>query len=875
MKNLILSLALLLGAQAQAAVTLPYTFSSGSTINASQVNANDQALRDGINAHLVATNPHGVTLATALASGNSCGSTNINFNGTNALNFEVENVTVDPTCNAGATGRLIYNTIDTLFKICNGTSFISIAGTGVNTLASVLSAGNSAGASNLNMNGNQLLSARLENRTSDPSAVAGGMIYRTDTSEMKISNGTTWTALGGAQGLASVLGVSNSTGSTNIDFNGTQGVNFRWEQLASNPGTTTKGRVYYNTTSDKPFYYNGTSWLQVGNTNTLAQTAALGNSMGSTDLDMNLRQILNARVENLGSSPGTGNAGRFWFNTGSNVLQYATGSASKTVCSLDDAQTFTNKTISGSSNTITNIPDSALSANVGLLDATQTFTGAKTFTFAPTVVGLRTSSGGIHTLTNGLANDTITLNNAVQTLAGKTLNAPTLSGDLDFALYQGKNMVLEKLAANPGTPTAGRMFYKTTTGEFLFGTGTEWRVLTSNASTLFTLSGILSNGNSAGAFDIDLNENQLLNARVENLAVDPTSDPLNEGRLFWDTANDVLKADTGTAIKTMADTNSAQTLTNKTLAAGSNTITGLVNANIGAGAAIAQNKMAALTVSRAMATDASGFASASATTAVELGYLSGVTSAVQTQLNTNATNTSTVSTNLAAHIANGTGAHAASAISFSPVGTIASTDTQSAVAEVATDAATALSAHAATTTSVHGIADTAQLATLNTAQTIAAAKTFSAPLVLAYNTTPAAASASTVKVYAKSDDKLYRIDSGGVEREIGGGALLLSGTRGSPNSITAAGGITATTNQRQLMFVQGNAAPITVTASPAISAGTITGQELILVGRSDTNTLTINTGTGVELNGPATLGASDVLTLIWDGTSWIEQSRNF
>jgi hypothetical protein len=50
---------------------------------------------------------------------------------------------------------------------------------------------------------------------------------------------------------------------------------------------------------------------------------------------------------------------------------------------------------------------------------------------------------------------------------------------------------------------------------------------------------------------------------------------------------------------------------------------------------------------------------------------------------------------LADHIADATAAHAASAISFSPVGTIAGTDVQTAVAEVATDAAAALAAHEA------------------------------------------------------------------------------------------------------------------------------------------------------------------------------------
>lgn len=76
-----------------------------------------------------------------------------------------------------------------------------------------------------------------------------------------------------------------------------------------------------------------------------------------------------------------------------------------------------------------------------------------------------------------------------------------------------------------------------------------------------------------------------------------------------------------------------QTLTNKTISADSNTITNIANANIKAGAAIDVNKLAALTASRAVVTDVSGFLASATTTATEIGYVNGVTSAIQTQLN--------------------------------------------------------------------------------------------------------------------------------------------------------------------------------------------------------------------------------------------------
>lgn len=67
---------------------------------------------------------------------------------------------------------------------------------------------------------------------------------------------------------------------------------------------------------------------------------------------------------------------------------------------------------------------------------------------------------------------------------------------------------------------------------------------------------------------------------------------------------------------------------------------------------------------------------------------------------------------VAAHLADTTDAHDASAISFAPTGTIAGTDVQTAVAEVASEAATALSDHLADGTDAH---DASAISLLDTA----------------------------------------------------------------------------------------------------------------------------------------------------------------
>jgi hypothetical protein len=102
----------------------------------------------------------------------------------------------------------------------------------------------------------------------------------------------------------------------------------------------------------------------------------------------------------------------------------------------------------------------------------------------------------------------------------------------------------------------------------------------------------------------------------------------------------------------------------------------------------------------------------------------------------------------------------------------------------------------------------------------------------------------------------------------------ISGSTGSPQAITAAGGITSTAAiPFQTQFVQGSGGAVTVTATSQISAGTVVGQIIYVIGTSDTNTLTLSDGSGLSLNGAITLYNHSVLALIWDGTLWNELFR--
>lgn len=103
----------------------------------------------------------------------------------------------------------------------------------------------------------------------------------------------------------------------------------------------------------------------------------------------------------------------------------------------------------------------------------------------------------------------------------------------------------------------------------------------------------------------------------------------------------------------------------------------------------------------------------------------------------------------------------------------------------------------------------------------------------------------------------------------------ISGSRTAPNSVTAGGGVaaSATAWPFQTVYVQGSGGAVTVTANPQISNCSADGQELIVIGESDTNTLTLADGNGLSLNGSMILYQNSNLHLYCNGLSWVEVSR--
>lgn len=104
-------------------------------------------------------------------------------------------------------------------------------------------------------------------------------------------------------------------------------------------------------------------------------------------------------------------------------------------------------------------------------------------------------------------------------------------------------------------------------------------------------------------------------------------------------------------------------------------------------------------------------------------------------------------------------------------------------------------------------------------------------------------------------------------------APKVTGTRDNPILISAGGITPSGTALKEYIFLQSAGGSVDVTASPQIAAGASVGQALVLISRSDTDSLLLEDGDGLSLNGGWSGGLDSVLELIWDGSNWVEIAR--
>lgn len=104
-----------------------------------------------------------------------------------------------------------------------------------------------------------------------------------------------------------------------------------------------------------------------------------------------------------------------------------------------------------------------------------------------------------------------------------------------------------------------------------------------------------------------------------------------------------------------------------------------------------------------------------------------------------------------------------------------------------------------------------------------------------------------------------------------GGAYITSTLGAALNNGDA---ITSGTENRSLINIVGSG-HVTLSATP-VTNGTWDGQEVLLVGQDDANTVTIlSTSTNMDMNGDISLGKNDMLELVWiaGDSKWVEKSR--
>lgn len=113
-------------------------------------------------------------------------------------------------------------------------------------------------------------------------------------------------------------------------------------------------------------------------------------------------------------------------------------------------------------------------------------------------------------------------------------------------------------------------------------------------------------------------------------------------------------------------------------------------------------------------------------------------------------------------------------------------------------------------------------------------------------------------------------------------SLQLFGTKAAPYLVVAGTTIPiAVPNGNMVYFIKGNAGAVVSSATPAIAAGSATGQRLVLWGCDNTNTVTLSDQASVpscalDLNGLWVANNGAKLELIWDNGSatWSELSRS-
>ena len=394
----------------------------------------------------------------------------------------------------------------------------------------------------------------------------------------------------------------------------------------------------------------------------------------------------------LGASLSLGTAGQVLkVNSSANALEFGVVEA---IVNIDNASDLTSNTLVASDLLL--LSDGGTEGRVTLSQVDTLFSGtSKTLTNKTFDLDANTLTGTLSEFNSALQSDSFVGLAATQTLTNKTLTSPTInSGSLSAptltgavtatgAVFAGGSPLVFEGATDNGfettfaitDPTADRtVTFQDASGTVAYltditgGGASEFSTVTVNTSIIFEGSTDDANETTLVASDPDADRTLTLPNATDTLVGKATTDTFTN-KTITASSNSVglatLDIDGGTDIgAALADadliivddgaggTNRKAalsrvatyieggisgdiTISSGTAAIGSGVI---VNADVNASAALEFSKMENLTASRALVSDGNGDVSVSAVTSTEIGYLDGVSSAIQTQLDTKATN---------------------------------------------------------------------------------------------------------------------------------------------------------------------------------------------------------------------------------------------
>ncbi len=286
---------------------------------------------------------------------------------------------------------------------------------------------------------------------------------------------------------------------------------------------------------------------------------------------------------------------------------------------------------------------------------------------------------------------------------------------------------------------------------------------------------------------------------------------------------------------------------------------------------------------------------------------------VEGRLQTSEGVASGAATAISDHLSDTVDAHDASAISYTPTGDLAATDVQAALTELQGDIDTLEGAsHAAVTVAAFGATPNANGLSLSTqalnmqpadasnpggvstaAQNFGGEKRFGDGVQVGSTSALGADALLEVTSTAKGSRPMPIMTS--AQRSAiatpANGLMVYNSTTKHPEyyngtlwqpighpyenstaTITAGGNITPANARHQFLPVVGNSAA--VSAANIVDTNALAGDLLVIIGTSDTDTVTITSGTDVDTNGSCTLGAGDIIEFIYYNSLWYEKSRS-